>query len=60
MLSSEIELPKKFKDHTLTGNHKDKRECHLAPDLLLIYSIENEILILNLLDIGNHSSLFGK
>ena len=60
MLSSQIELPTKFKDHELTSNHKGKRECHLAPDLLLIYSIEDEVLILNLLDVGTHSGLFGK
>ena len=60
MLSSEIELPKKFKDHSLIGNHSDSRECHLAPDLLLIYKIENDKIYLELLDIGTHSGLFGK
>lgn len=59
MLASRLELPLKYKDHALQGIHKDKRECHLAPDLLLIYSIEKNILILNLLDIGTHSNLFG-
>lgn len=60
MLASQIDLPIKYRDHVLTGSHKDKRECHLAPDLLLIYKIENDILTLDLLDIGTHSSLFGK
>lgn len=59
MLSSKLELPKQYKDHQLKGKHKDKRECHLAPDLLLMYSTEEDILVLNMLDIGNHSSLFG-
>lgn len=58
-LASRLELPDKYRDHALSGKHKDKRECHLAPDLLLIYSIEENILILNLLDIGSHSTLFG-
>lgn len=58
MLSSQIELPKKFKDHSLQGSHKDKRECHIAPDMLLIYSIEDEMIYLDLLDIGSHSDLF--
>jgi mRNA interferase YafQ len=58
MLSSQIELPKKYKDHELIGNHKDKRECHLAPDLLLIYIIEDDTIYLDLLDIGSHSNLF--
>ncbi len=59
MLASQIELPKKYKDHVLQGVHKDVRECHLAPDLLLMYQIEENILTLSILDIGTHSSLFG-
>lgn len=59
ILASRLELPEKYKDHALQGKHKDKRECHLAPDLLLVYSIEENILTLNLLDIGNHNALFG-
>lgn len=59
MLVSQLELPVKYKDHALQGVHKEKRECHLSPDLLLIYSIEENILLLNLLDIGSHGNLFG-
>jgi mRNA interferase YafQ len=58
LLASQTELPEKFRDHELSGRHKDKRECHLAPDVLLIYSVDGDVLILNLLDIGSHSSLF--
>lgn len=60
MLASQIALPEKYRDHALTGLHKDKRECHLAPDLLLIYKIEEGYLTLTLLNIGNHNSVFGK
>ena len=32
-------LPPTLKDHALTGNYKDTRECHIEPDWLLIYQI---------------------
>lgn len=51
-------LPPKYKDHALTGNFKDYRECHLEPDWLLIYKIENETLTLVLFRTGSHSDLF--
>ena len=51
-------LDEKYKDHKLTGNFKDLRECHVKPDLLLIYKINNDILELALIQIGNHNSLF--
>lgn len=57
-LAARLELPQKFRDHSLVGNHKDKRECHLAPDILLIYRVEEEAIYLDLLDIGSHSNLF--
>jgi mRNA interferase YafQ len=52
------ELPTKYKDHSLTGNLKTFRECHLAPDILLIYQIDNGLLILTLVSIGSHAQLF--
>ena len=51
-----IELDKKYKDHPLKGNRKNTRECHIKPDLLLIYQIDNNVL--KLIDIGSHSDLF--
>jgi len=51
-------LEEKYKDHKLTGNFKDLRECHIKPDLLLIYKINDDILELALIQIGNHNSLF--
>lgn len=51
-------LEEKYKDHALKGDYKDFRECHLRPDLLLIYQKQEEKLILYCLDIGSHSELF--
>lgn len=52
-------LPINFRDHALQGDWKGYRECHIQGDLLLIYRIENDQLILVLVDIGSHSQLFG-
>lgn len=51
-------LPGKYKDHSLTGNYYGYRECHINPDWLLIYKIENDILTLILFRTGTHSDLF--
>ena len=45
---------------TLTGNWVGHRECHVLPDWLLIYRIEDEVLVLTLSRTGTHSDLFGK
>ena len=58
-LISGDELPKKNRDHALTGNYKGFRECHIAPDWLLIYSRETTIKIVTLVRTGTHSDLFG-
>lgn len=51
-------LDLKYKDHKLIGNYKDCKECHIKPDLLLIYRIDANILELALVRTGNHSELF--
>ena len=53
-------LPEKNKDHALTGNWSGHRECHILPDWLLIYRIEDDVLVLTLSRTGTHSDLFGK
>lgn len=53
-------LPGKYKDHALTGNWAGHRECHILPDWLLIYRIEDNVLVLTLSRTGTHSDLFGK
>ncbi len=59
MFINEKKLPPKYRDHALTGDWKGYRECHIQGDLLLIYRIENDQLVLVLVDIGSHSQLFG-
>jgi mRNA interferase YafQ len=58
ILAQNTELEEKYKDHKLTGNFKDLRECHVKPDLLLVYKINADILELALVQVGNHNSLF--
>lgn len=58
ILCSEQPLPPKYKDHNLSGNFEGYRECHIAPDWLLIYKIERSILTLILTRTGTHSDLF--
>ena len=48
----------KFKDHRLTGNLKDFRGCHLTPDILMIYQVDEGVLMLTLVSVGHHSQLF--
>ncbi len=55
-LRDEEELEPHLRDHALTGNYVDHRECHLAPDWLLIYKIEDGFLAL--VRTGSHSELF--
>lgn len=59
-LASGETLPEKNRDHELTGDWTGHRECHILPDWLLIYRIEDEILVLTLSRTGTHSDLFGK
>lgn len=53
-----MQLPVKNKDHDLKGNLANKRECHIAPDWLLIYRIKDDELILD--RTGTHADLFGR
>lgn len=51
-------LDDKYRDHPLLGEYKGLRECHIEPDWLLIYYIENNTLTLVLSRLGGHSDLF--
>lgn len=53
-------LDAKYRDHALTGNFAGFRECHIKPDWLLIYQINNGKLLLILSQTGTHDDLFGK
>ncbi len=57
LLADGYPLPPKNKDHQLKGNYKGYRECHIEPDWLLIYKIQNDMLILTLVRTGSHSKL---
>jgi mRNA interferase YafQ len=50
-------LDRRYLDHLLTGNWRSYRECHIEPDWLLIYKIEDGTLMLA--RTGSHSDLFG-
>jgi len=50
-------LPAEYKDHALIGDLKGFRECHILPDWLLLYRINEGILILTLTRTGTHSDL---
>ena len=53
-------LPEKNRDHELTGDWVGYRECHIQSDWLLIYRIEDDVLVLTLSRTGTHSDLFGR
>ncbi len=58
LLRCQRPLPEKHRDHELGGDYTGYRECHLAPDWLLIYKIDGARLILTLVRTGSHSDLF--
>ena len=56
LLVEEEPLPRKQRDHALSGQWKGTRECHIAPDWLLIYETDDETVTLR--RTGTHSVLF--
>jgi mRNA interferase YafQ len=58
LLAEDKTLPEKHRDHALAGEWRDHRECHLKPDLLLIYR-KPDTDVLQLVRMGSHSDLFG-
>lgn len=59
-IQNRIPLETQHKDHALKGIYKGYRECHIQPDWLLVYLIEDDILTLTLVDTGTHADLFGR
>ncbi|MDO4896411.1 MAG: type II toxin-antitoxin system YafQ family toxin [Moraxella sp.] len=59
-LVNDLPLDPKYKDHTLTGNWKDYRECHIKPDLLLVYRKEtvDGKDMLKVARLSSHSNIF--
>ena len=58
ILASGEPLPPQYHDHALTGDLEGLRDCHITPDWLLLYRIENNVLVLTLTRTGTHSDLF--
>jgi len=55
-LINEESLAERYNDHPLKGNYRDRRECHLEPDWLLIYTLQGDEIIFE--RTGKHSDLF--
>ena len=51
-------LPAKNRDHSLSGNWANFRECHILPDWLLVYQIYEDVLVLTLSRTGSHSDIY--
>jgi mRNA interferase YafQ len=56
LLMADRPLPEKYRDHPLSGNWKDHRDCHIRPDLVLIYR-KSDTNTLELVRLGSHSEL---
>lgn len=52
-------LSRKYKDHSVHGAYVGYRECHIKPDVLLLYEIDEQRSLVTLVSIGSHSELFG-
>ena len=57
-LQAQTPLPERQRDHALTGQWSNHRECHIEPDWLLIYRIDSEENLLMLVRSGSHADLF--
>lgn len=58
VLANDQSLEPRYRDHALSGNWAGYRECHVRPDLLLIYRKPDEQTLL-LIRLGSHSEVFG-
>ena len=57
LLATDAELPERLSDHPLQGDWKGFRDCHIKPDLVMIYAKSEGAL--SLARLGSHSELFG-
>ncbi len=58
IIASGKKLERLHRDHALSGDMSGYRECHIKNDLLLVYRIDDNELVLVLVNIGSHSDLF--
>jgi len=57
-IANQKPLPVELRDHKLIGNYQGRRECHLAGDWLLIYKLEEDMVVFE--RTGSHSELLNK
>jgi mRNA interferase YafQ len=55
-LATDQPLDAKYRDHQLTGDKKDLRDCHIKPDLVLLYR-KPDVTTLQLVRLGSHAQL---
>ena len=60
LLAAGEALPPQYRDHALTGDMAGTRDCHVTPDWILLYRIEEDVLVLVLTRTGTHADIFGK
>jgi mRNA interferase YafQ len=59
LLVKEVPLDLRYRDHPLKGGYRDRRECHIEPDWLLIYKVDSEKGLIVFERTGSHADLFG-
>lgn len=59
LLASRTPLPPTHRDHPLRGDWTGHRECHIAPDWLLVYRRDDDIQVIALDRTGTHADIFG-
>ena len=59
LLAAGETLPPQYRDHALTGDMAGTRDCHITPDWILLYRIEEDVLVLALTRTVTHADLFG-
>lgn len=57
-LANQEPLPPENRDHQLSGNWTNFRECHILSDWLLVYRVDHDVLVLTLARTGTHSDIF--
>lgn len=58
LIANEAPLPAQFRDHELTGEWRDHRECHVGGDFLLIYTVDERENLIVFTRSGTHTELF--
>jgi len=58
ILESDESLPRRYRDHRLSGDMRQYRELHVRPDMLLVYEKHEEVLIIFLITVSSHSEIF--